>query len=96
MAGAIGDGGKYSAKEWMKSHEIERIDIVKTVDSMGDTGVTFTVPDLSVKGKSGEVATITFVNPLDGNYNTTNDMGFISTAGMKSSDIAIRPIITPR
>lgn len=83
--------GEYRAHDWMKSHEIERIDIVKTVTGTSGNSVTFDVPGMAVKGKEGEVASFTFPTPLDGRYNTTAGMGFISTKNSKTSDIAIRP-----
>jgi hypothetical protein len=82
---------EYRAHDWMKSHEIERIDIVKTVTGTSGNSVTFNVPGTAVKGKEGEVASFTFPTPLDGRYNTTAGMGFISTKNSKTSDIAIRP-----
>jgi hypothetical protein len=75
----------------MKSHHIERIDMVKTVTGQSGDSVTFDVPSMAIKGKEGEVATITFLTPLKGSYNKSYDMGYISTSGGKSSDIAVRP-----
>lgn len=82
---------EYRGHEWMKSHDIECIDIVKTITGTSGDHVTFNVPAMAVKGKEGEVATFTFPTPLEGSYNTSADMGYISTRNAKTSDIAIRP-----
>ncbi len=91
LPGAMADGGRYHGKEWMKSHHVERIDMVKTVTGQSGDSVTFEIPTMAIKGKEGEVATITFMTPLVGSYNKSYDMGYISTKGGKSSDIAVRP-----
>jgi hypothetical protein len=75
----------------MKSKHIERIDMVKTVTGQSGDSVMFNVPTMAIKGKEGEVATITFMTPLTGSYNKSYDMGYISTREGKSSDIAVRP-----
>ena len=58
MPGAVADGGGHRAGDWMKSHEIERIDMVKTVTGQSGDMMTFTVPSMAVKGKEGEVASL--------------------------------------
>lgn len=90
MPGSMADGG-HRGKAWMRSHEIERIDIVKTVTGVSGDSVMFSVPTMAVMGKKHEVATITFPTPLMGRYNLTNDVGYMSVKGVKSADIAIRP-----
>lgn len=85
--------GEYRAHDWMKSHDIECIDIVKTVTGTSGDRVTFNVPSMAIKGKEGEVASFSFPTPLDGSYNTTAGMGFISTRNGKTSDVAIRPYV---
>jgi hypothetical protein len=82
---------EYRGHEWMKSHDIECIDIVKTITGTSGDHMTFKVPAMAVKGKEGKVATFTFPTPLEGSYNTSTDMGYISTRNAKTSDIAIRP-----
>ena len=91
LPGAMADEGGHRAMGWMKSHEIERIDMVKTVTGQSGDMMSFTVPSMAVKGKEGEVATIKPLTPLSGSYNTSYDMGYISTKGLKSADIALRP-----
>jgi hypothetical protein len=83
--------GEYRGHDWMRSHNIECIDIVKTITGTSGDHVTFKVPAMAVKGKEGEVASFNFPTPLDGSYNTSADMGYISTRNAKTADIAIRP-----
>ncbi len=91
LPGAMAHGEGHRAMGWMKSHEIQQIDMVKTVTGQSGDSMTFTVPSIAVKGKEGEVATIKPLTPLMGSYNTSYDMGYISTKGLKSADIALRP-----
>lgn len=91
IPGAMADDAGHGARGWMKSHEIERIDIVKTVTGQSDNSVMFDVPSMALMGKEGDVASVKFTTPLKGKYNATYDMGYISMMGAKSSDISVRP-----
>ncbi len=93
IPGAMADEGRGSGdRGWGRFHEIERIDVVKVVTGKSDNTVTSQVTSLAITGKEGKAAVITFPTPLPVYYNTTYAMGYASTRGMDTADIAVRPI----
>lgn len=75
--------------DWMKSHDIDRIDIVKTITGMNDGRIMFDVPGMAITDGDGKVVTVTFAKPLKGIYDYQGSMGFVGTRDMDSATIMV-------
>ncbi len=71
---------------WEGHHKmIERIDIPVTVTGTGNDSSTYTINAMAIKGMKDKAMVVTLDKPLTGVYNTSSDMGYMSTgekAGM--------------
>lgn len=85
------DKGKdYGKGRMKKAHP----DVYMTIAVSGMTGdtATFTVTDMAMKGKDDKAVIIKPGAPLMGTYNTSNDMGYVSTAGFMPATMTINTV----
>jgi hypothetical protein len=59
------------------------------IDGRTDNTTSFTVTDMAMKGKMDKAVLIKPGAPLTGTYNTSNDMGYISTASFMPATMII-------
>jgi hypothetical protein len=60
-----------------------------TISNMAGGSVTYTIPYMAITGRDNLTTVYTYKTPLLGTYNTTNDMGYISTANFVPATAAI-------
>lgn len=87
MHGA-GCSGKWDGGHMM-GHMIQRVDIPVTISGTSGNSTTYTVNAAAIKGKKSNAAVITFDKPLIGVYNSSNDMGYMSTKSLDGMTIRI-------
>jgi hypothetical protein len=92
-AGSSYAQGKGMSDHWGRmgrmGHMAKDVYTTIAVDGMSGDTATFSVMDMAAKGKEGNAVLITPKAPLAGTYNTSNDMGYISTADFMPATITV-------
>jgi hypothetical protein len=79
---------KYGSKS--KSHMIDGVYMVMAKSDQAqasDNKHPFSITEMAIMGKDGKGAVFKFDQPLQGVYDASDDMGYISTANFKSSQV---------
>jgi hypothetical protein len=83
-----GDKGKGDRMGRM-GHEPKDVYMTIAVDGMTGNTATFAVMNMAMKGKEDKAVLIMPGGPLTGTYNTSNDMGYISTANFMPATMTV-------